>query len=67
MIVTPAEAKQMMCCSTPAQDKPKTFGQCVSTACMAWRWALEAVEDDGTIRPVESKTYGYCGMAGDAS
>jgi hypothetical protein len=67
------EAKKKHC------PYPDPIGGCICIAneCMAWRWHEEFITDhqcetflneDGRLeykpRPVLSKTYGYCGLAG---
>ena len=65
------EEAQTKWCSTHEWTK------CNADTCMAWRWHEEFITDhqcetflneDGRLeykpRPVLSKTYGYCGLAG---
>ena len=68
--MTIEEAQTKWCCTHELE-------KCNANNCMAWRWHEEFITDhqcetflneDGKLeykpRPVLSKTYGYCGLAG---
>jgi hypothetical protein len=64
--LTEEEAKKKWCVQAQATDNP---AKCDGSACMAWRWELDAWEldfdDNGPFLIRKTKeTHGHCGMAG---
>ena len=65
--VTPDEARMMRCLKEPLHP----LNTCREARCMAWRWVNTSasvpvkIENGATVYEIkETKTHGYCGLAG---
>lgn len=71
MNLTEQEAATRMCCR-PSGKVLRDNGQCVASACMAWRWKTRGVyvtpEDGSEAHYVYHSTgRGFCGLAGGST
>ncbi len=72
--MTEDEARTKLCCGPPMlfaimgalkDQRAADTTLCQASACMAWRWAYGAPDEDGTVEVLDrSGIYGHCGLAG---
>ena len=46
-------------------NKGSRHGECIGSACMAWRWACRPGSNGADGRPKDYPGDGYCGLAGE--
>lgn len=65
MTLTEQEAATKWCVRAMGRN---SNDKCLTSACMAWRWAkkLRVDVNDQVVGEDNSSTHGYCGLAGEA-
>lgn len=62
--VNEGSANRMVFTQLPAIGGATQAVNCISSACMMWRWDKEWQKFDDVIQATPSNTSGYCGLAG---